>query len=105
MYDDKSDTFYWLGEKDDSVGTGCYNSLKAAQKHFNVITSYVNKWKRGVYSDISSLNEDLRNEYKFLSKNDTRLTRASEAIRKCEGVRILEYDFPSVVAFVDYAGK
>lgn len=84
----------WNIEIDDSVGAGKYNTYQTAVKHKN---KFLVLWKRYSNDQISDLRETLRTEFKHLSKNDSRLQRATRSIENFGGIRILTHTLPTVV--------
>jgi len=104
VYDKHTDIFIWRHIKDDSVGVGSYATLASAQKHFRKLEIYVEQWKTGKEDSNSKklLKESLKNTFKFLNTNESRLERAVLAITECKGIRILEYSFPGVATFIEF---
>ncbi|MBT4111519.1 hypothetical protein HOE37_06705 [Candidatus Woesearchaeota archaeon] len=89
----------WNEYKDDSFGAGFFSSLSSAQNHADSLLSYIIKYKKGDFSK-NPLTLELDN-FKHLKNNAARKERAVHAIQKGHAVRILEYNFPSVVNIVE----
>ena len=84
----------WKNDKDDTVGAGSYGTQKAAEAHKK---KFLKLWGRYAEKKITDLRQTLRDEYKFLSTNDSRLHRATNAIENFGGIRIVTFTMPTVV--------